>query len=163
MLRRGNAVKGSVPREALLGVLLLAVAGCGSTKAAKGTGGSGEGPGAISQGLCGPGDTTESCCLKTHPGQYARCGVIPPKEPGPGVPPPLLPDASLLEEESEMAAAERRQQYREICLPYYERCIEKGGEGKRGRKHGETRCQQCFDACMTHGFWPLRANRQVCP
>ncbi len=161
MQRRGRAARGGAHPAALLGAVLLALAGCGSTKAAKGTGGAGNGPGSIAQGQCGPGDTTESCCLKTHPGQYQRCGAIPPKQPAPGVPAPLLPDSSLLEEE--MTQAEKRQKHREICQPYYERCIEKGGEHKRGRKHGETRCQQCFDACMNHGFWPARANRQVCP
>lgn len=148
-------------RSTVLCVGLLALAGCGSTKAGKGTGGAGNGTGGIAQGQCGPGDTTESCCLKTHPGQYQRCGAIPPKQPAPGVPAPLLPDASLLEEE--MTQAEKRRKYREVCQSYYERCIELGGEHKRGRKHGETRCQQCFDACMAHGFWPARANRQVCP
>jgi hypothetical protein len=79
------------------------------------------------------------------------------------VPPPVVPDASLLEEESEVPEAEKRRKYAELCLPYYDRCIEKGGEFKPGRKRGETRCQQCFEACKTHGFSPLRANGQVCP
>jgi hypothetical protein len=146
----------------MLGLALLALTGCGSTKAAKGTGGSGEAPSGIAQGQCGPGDTTESCCLKTDPGQYERCGVIPPKEPAPGVPAPLVPDTSPLEE-SELMAAERRRKNSEICQPYYERCIEKGGEYKKGRVYNETRCMQCFDYCRAYGFWPLRIDKKVCP
>ncbi len=162
MPRKGSSGKGGAHRVALLGVVLLALSGCGSTQAARGTGGAGNGPGGIAQGQCGPGDTTESCCLKTHPGQYERCGAIPPKKPAPGVPAPLLPDTSFLEE-SELTEAEKRRKNSGICQPYYERCIEKGGEYKEGRVYNETRCKHCFDYCKAYGFWPHRIDRKVCP
>ncbi len=157
MQRKGSAGRWGAHRAALLGVVLLALAGCSSTKAAKGTGGAGNGPGAIAQGQCGPGDTTESCCLKTHPGQYERCGAIPPKGPAPGVPAPLLPSLP------ELPSEEKRKQHLEICLPYYSHCVDRGGETKKGRVWNETRCKQCFEACKRFGYWPARANNEVCP
>lgn len=153
MNRQGNA-GGGTHRAALLSVVLLALAACGSTKAAKGTGGSGSG---IAQGQCGPGDSTESCCLKTHPGQYEYCGAIPPKKPAPGVPAPLLPSVP------ELPTEDKRKEYLEICLPYYSHCVDRGGASKDGRVWNETRCKQCFEACKRFGYWPARANNKVCP
>lgn len=42
--------------------LLGWVLGCGSVLAIEGF-------------ECNPTDSTESCCLKKHPGQYERCGI----------------------------------------------------------------------------------------
>src|SRR5690349_9213085 len=81
---------------------LVTAAGCSSTQAAyQGTGGSGFAGGAATSGnasvlnadgtaqtrdaiaqaaQCGPTDSTVSCCLKQHPGDYERCGALGPKQ-----------------------------------------------------------------------------------
>jgi hypothetical protein len=147
-------MEGGVHRAALLGVVLLALAGCGSTKAAKGTGGAGNGPGGIAQGQCGPGDTTESCCLKTYPGQYERCGAIAPKNPPkdrPGPPLPPLPSPDV------------QREWNERCEDYYVQCQEGMRAGRWGRKFGESQCQACWDLCRRIGEWPTEANEKPCP
>jgi hypothetical protein len=94
---------------------LVAGMGCSSTQAAyQGTGGSGfadetaeHGPALAQRGdaiaqaaQCCPTDSTVSCCLKQHPGDYERCGVLDPTKaptraptqaPRADPPPPLPP------------------------------------------------------------------------
>jgi hypothetical protein len=111
---------------------------------------------------CHPSESSAECCIKTFPGQYERCGLPAPIESGPKYPPPLVhePEASRLPRlpsEDEKAEWER-----DICRPYYEKCMETGGRHD-GRVYGESQCKACFSACMRYGFWPLRANDKPCP
>lgn len=100
----------------------------------------------------------------SNPGQHERCGATLPTETvqsgyltpeyveSEAVPIPTLPPLE-----------ERERWERDICRPHYAKCIRAGGDGLKGRKWGETQCQACYDACMRHGFWPLRANDKLCP
>src|SRR4051812_29937327 len=75
---------------------------------------------------CQPGDDTETCCLKEHPGAWERCtGTAGPKtqpktQPSPkdqpkpeGRPEPFIPPNPTPEE---------REEWRKRCLDYYARC-----------------------------------------
>jgi hypothetical protein len=124
---------------------------------------------------CLPGDDTETCCLKEHPGQWERCtGHAGPKpkdqpksnpksqpepepksqpEPDPS-PEPFLPRIPTPEEQIE---------WRERCLDHYVRC-KHSAEGERwGRKFDESQCQACWDFCKRSGVWPETANEKPCP
>lgn len=121
-------------------------------------------------GECDSSDSTISCCLKEHPGQYERCAAVAPPTPQ-SQPNRLLPgraEEGLPEAEAvpipELPTAEEKERWRaDICEPHYAKCIRAGGDRIPGRKAGETQCQACFDACMRHGYWPLRANYKSCP
>lgn len=123
MQRRTHGRWWGTYRALLLIASVWGWAGCSSTKAAKGTGGSGD---SIAQGQCGPGDTTESCCLKTNPGQYERCGAIPPRD----RPNPLLP---------RLPTEEERKEWDERCTDHYARCKD-SKEGERPSEANEKPC-----------------------
>lgn len=136
---------------ALLSASLVALSGCGSTKAARGTGGSGNRAGSISQGVeCSPRDSTVSCCLKKHPGEYERCGApAPDKKRRPPLPP--------------LPSPEEQEEWNERCLDHYGRCVEETRGNTWGRKFSESQCQACWDYCKRIGEWPAEANEKPCP
>ncbi len=112
---------------------------------------------ALGKGVeCGPQDSTESCCLKQHPGDYERCAAMPPTAPQPVKRPPPLVRPPEEDEEKKKEEKEKR------CLDYYARCIEEIG-GKPGSVYGTTQCRDCFIYCSRHGFWPARMNQKKCP
>lgn len=119
---------------------------------------------ASGQAECNPADSTVTCCLKQNPGQYERCGATPPTEAS--RPNNLLPGRTESEAAPipELPTDEEKERWRtDICIPRYEKCMNTGGGSIPGRKRGETQCQACYDACMRHGYWPLRANEKPCP
>lgn len=156
---------------------LIGAVGCRSTQAtSQGIGGSGftdgtttrgdaiaQGGDAIAQAVeCGPTDSTVSCCLKQHPGEYERCGAMGPKqapkqapkqtpETGPDVAPPLT---DLSPEETR----EREQK----CREYWNQCIALGGEHEKRGQHGQTVCRSCYQTCKATGSWPDKVNDFVC-
>jgi hypothetical protein len=135
------------------GALLLALSGCAAIE-----------PG----GGCIPGDSSLTCCLKENPGQYERCAVLAGEKPTTLRPPPVLAETPQEGTEEDAAPeaetpAEQKERFRKICLPYYERCIAKGGEHKPGRVWKETQCRACYDSCMRRGYWPHSANGKRCP
>jgi hypothetical protein len=151
---------------------VLGPGGCSSTSAARvgGSSGnlnalapnagafqnSGQQPGAITQnpGECNQTDSTVSCCLKRHPGEYERCGATPPKEPPKDDRPNPYPPPSSLNSDQR---AERRKQ----CLEFYERCND-AGSGP-GFSYGATHCKSCYDECWKTGLWPADVEGQECP
>lgn len=122
-------------------------------------------------GQCDSSDSTSSCCMKKHPGEFERCGAVAPSPRPQSQPNLLLPeqeeDGRTKEEASplpELPSPEEKERWRtDICEPHYVKCIRAGGGRIPGRKAGETQCQACVDACMRHGYWPLRANGKPCP
>ena len=144
-------------RLILFGVLILS--GCVSTSGSGYAGGF-----ALTQAECDQTDSTVTCCLKQNPGQYERCGATPPTEAArPNYLPPGRPESEA-SPIPELPTAEEKERWRtDICEPHYAKCIRAGGDLIPGRKSGETQCQACFDACMRHGYWPLRANHKPCP
>jgi len=152
----------------LIGPVLLGLGGCGSTKAALAGRNSGDlnalapnagaiqsnhQPGAIAQSgvQCTHTDSTVSCCLKRHPGEYERCGAIPPKN----QPNPWLPPSSL--------TPDQRTQRKKRCQEFYERCIALGGEFFPSFSYGSTHCQLCYDECYKTGKWPAEYQGDSCP
>lgn len=138
-------------KAVLLTAGIFVLTGCGTTQAAKGTGGSGD---VIAQGQCQPGDNSETCCIKTFPGQYERCGLKPPRKNRPN---PLLPRIPTPEEKA---------QWDDRCLDHYSRCKDeaRGNKwGNWGRKWGESQCQACWEYCRRIGSWPAEANEKPCP
>lgn len=161
---------------------LVAGMGCSATQAAyQGTGGSGfadgtaeHGPAptqrgdAIAQAApCGPRDSTVSCCLKQHPGDYARCGALEPtnaptkapsrtpkQEPRTDPPPALPPPTS--------AAPPDKRKREQQCREYYHQCIELGGEYEKRGQHGRSICKSCYDTCNAEGYWPPKVNDFEC-
>ena len=166
-------MKGSVARALLLCGALWGVSGCSATQAAHpGAGGSGmagavsevpDAPAksgeAIAQAVeCNQTDSSISCCLKQNPGQYERCGALPPKQAPKRAPkeekgPDKLPPIPTPEERSER---ERK------CRDYYEQCIARGGEYEKRGQHGHTICQSCYRDCRKTGSWPAEVNDFEC-
>lgn len=138
-----------------VGLALLA-SGCVSTSA------SGYGGGfALTQAECNPSDSTVTCCLKQNPGQYERCGAVAPTTTQ-SQPNNLLPGRTESEAAPlpEIPTAEEKQKRRDICMEHYTKC--RSGRHD-GRVWGESQCKACYEACMRHGFWPLRADDKPCP
>jgi hypothetical protein len=170
-------IQDSDARRFVAGTLLLCAglmgtAGCSSTQAAQqGTGGSGFADtsahhgDAIAQAAptqCGPTDSTVSCCLKQHPGEYERCGALDPtrvptrapKQTPRTDPPPLPPPTS--------AAPPDKRKREQQCREYYQQCIALGGEYERRGQHGRTICKSCYDTCNAEGYWPAKVNDFEC-
>ena len=118
---------------------------------------------------CQPGDSTETCCLKEHPGAWERCtGTAGPRtqpksgnqpkpnnQPEPkGNPKPVSPPIPTPEE---------KQRWRESCRDRYAACKEFFAGEKQRRVWGESLCQSCMDLCMRDGQWPDEANDHPCP
>ncbi len=112
---------------------------------------------AAEAGECNSTDSTESCCLKKHPGEYERCGAVSPaheaipRRPPPPPPAPRLPD----DEETE--------EWERLCRGFYASCRQSVGGDAWGRKHGESHCQACYEDCRRYGSWPKKANGKPCP
>ena len=163
----------SVARALLLCLGLWGAAGCSATQAAhQGTGGSGlagavsevgDAPAksgeAIAQTVeCNQTDSSISCCLKQNPGQYARCGALPPKQ-APKQKPKNVPDKlPPLTELSPEEAQEREKK----CRDYWYQCIALGGEYEKRGEHGKTICQSCYLRCKAEGYWPDEVNGFKC-
>lgn len=117
-------------------------------------------------GECNPTDNTVSCCLKEHPGEYERCAAVaPPTQQS--QPSQLLPgrsEAALPEADAapipDLPTLDEKEKWRDICMDHYMKC--RSGRHD-GRVWGESQCKACYEACMRHGFWPLRANEKPCP
>jgi hypothetical protein len=171
MNQHGNPWRSAVG-ALLLCVSLIGPAGCSSTQAAQqGTGGSGftdttaQHGDAIAQAAppqCGPTDSTVSCCLKQHPGEYERCGAMAPrqaptrapKQAPTNEPEPLPPLTDLSPEETR----EREQK----CREYWNQCIALGGEYEKRGEHGKSICQSCYLRCKAEGSWPAKVNGFQC-
>lgn len=166
---------------------LLAGVGCSSTQAAhQGNGGSNSADGAaayvqetgqrgdsIAQATpaqCGPFDSTVSCCLKQHPGEFERCGAIDPgkaptrapkqaprTDPNPYPPPTTDPYSPPTD-----AAPPDRRKRDQQCRVYWNQCIALGGEYEKRGQHGRTICASCYDQCMGLGYWPKEVNDFEC-
>lgn len=108
----------------------------------------------LGEATCDQTDSTVSCCLKQHPGQYEGCGAPPPSPSQPiNIGPPGL--RLSLEEEKE-------EEFRkELCQRYYERCIERAGL-KPNIQYGKSHCLSCKEKCDKQGFWPWSANGKRC-
>jgi hypothetical protein len=101
---------------------------------------------------CNQTDSTLSCCLKMHPGEYERCGATPPIQKPNRLPPP-----------GKIPSTEERTRRRKVCQGYYEECIAKGGEDLEQYTYGHTRCQECYRECEKSGSWPDAVNEHPCP
>ncbi len=97
----------------------------------------------------GPGcASTLDCACKR--GSAAACEQLatvskPPKTPN--VPGPVLPPDALNPGESDEDPRER-------CSAHYVKCVEQGGGHLPGRTKNYSRCVDCMDYCIAHGFWP---------
>jgi hypothetical protein len=161
MQRAGVAapLRPSGPIFLSVGVVLLASA-CASSNASGYAGGFG-----LTQAECTQSDSTVSCCLKQHPGDYERCGAGAPAT-QPARPNYLLPERPESESSPipELPTQEERERWdKDICRPHYAKCIRAGGGSVDGRVWNETQCKACYAACMRYGYWPLRANEKPCP
>ena len=117
---------------------------------------------------CQPGDDTETCCLKEHPGAWERCTGMagPPKtqpknqpkpktQPDPkGNPEPVSPPIPTPEEQRE---------WNKRCQEFYVRCREFVEGDAEWRVYGESQCRSCFILCQRSGEWPAEANEKPCP
>lgn len=111
--------------------------------------------GPIAQNLeCNQTDSTVSCCLKKHPGEYERCGAMAPRQRPPQKPNRLPPLTDLTPEE-----ARARE---EMCREHWDRCIERGGEYERRGQYGQTICRACWQTCKANGVWPDQVNDIPC-
>jgi hypothetical protein len=152
------AARGQPYHPAVLPLLLGFLAtGCASTSAS-------QYPSRFELGdvKCHPSESSAECCIKTFPGQYERCGLPRPPEPGPNYLPPLGGGSQAAPLPRLPTQEEREEWDRDICRPRYEKCMETGGRHD-GRVYGESQCRACFSACMRYGYWPLRANEKPCP
>jgi len=113
---------------------------------------------------CNQSDTTIQCCLKQNPGQYERCGALPPDPKPEPVRRPVPPVNVPVEQPDEDPPHETK----ERCSHAYAKCIDLGGGKLPGRVAGQSRCSSCLDYCLANGFWPLAiyswtGQRMSCP
>ncbi len=147
--RAGNV---STPLMAAILAVMLG-SGCASTGAYRYN----SGAFALTGAECNQTDSTVTCCLKQHPGQYELCGATPPAQSELiNVGPPGLGSLETAEQ------GESRDEKRKRCLPDYVACVDKIGL-KPGSVSGTTQCKDCYDYCERHGFWPLSMNKKPCP
>jgi hypothetical protein len=168
-------------RSALCALTLIGVVlgpgGCSSTNATHVRGSSGnlnalapnagtiqggsQEQGAIAQSgvECNQTDSTVSCCLKKHPGEYERCGATPPTQ-RPNDPNRLPPPGTF---EDKSADAKERARRKELCGDHYARCILQGGEDIERGQWGSTQCQSCYEECKKLGYWPATWDDKPCP
>lgn len=95
---------------------------------------------------CNQGDSTVQCCLKQNPGQYERCGAVPPdpkQEPrGPQLPPihPDPPEKPAPDDEG----------WRDQCINLYVRCKQDNWRAIQGWS-----CYECLRNCQGQKEWPF--------
>jgi hypothetical protein len=150
----GLGSSGSSFGRLMAAILTMVLAsGCASTDAYR----YGSGAFALNGAECNQTDSTVTCCLKQNPGQYERCGATPPAQSEPiNVGPPGLGSLEAAEQ------GESKDEKRKRCLPDYVACIDKIGL-KPGSLSGTSQCQDCYNYCERHGFWPLSMNQKPCP
>jgi hypothetical protein len=147
-----GSVNVSIPFMAAISAVMLA-SGCASTAAYR----YGSDSFALNGAECNQTDSTVTCCLKQHPGQYELCGAMPPAQSELiNVGPPGLKSLEAADQ------GESKDERRKRCLPDYVACVDKIGL-KPGNVSGTTQCKDCYDYCERHGFWPLRMNTKPCP
>jgi hypothetical protein len=129
---------------------------------------------------CQPGDDTETCCLKEHPGAWERCtgkpgptpkGPTKPDQPKPKSQPKPKPKPKNQPEPEKspqpfappIPTEEQKTEWRDRCLEHYVRCkhTEKGEEW--GRVFDESQCKACWELCKRTGVWPDETNGKPCP
>lgn len=173
MTQDGHPWRSAVGTLSLCAVL-LGPAGCSSTQAAQqGKGGSGFADttahhgNAIEQAApteCGPTDSSITCCLKQHPGEWERCGAMPPQEAPTQAPkqaPRTEPEPEPVPPSTDVAPPNRRKREQQ-CREYYLQCISLGGEYEKRGQHGRSVCQSCYDTCKAEGSWPAHVNEFEC-
>jgi len=95
---------------------------------------------------CGQHDSTVQCCLKQNPGQYERCGALPPEpKPDPKNPrvPPIDPAPPKEPEPDDEG-------WRDQCIDLYVRCKQRGWGAVR-----EWNCHECLRNCQGQREWPF--------
>lgn len=143
----GGASRGK-RRAARCGVLLFLLVGTGCSL----------------NGLeCQPGDDTETCCLKEHPGAWERCtGTAGPKtRPKPKSPPEPKENPGPVS--PPIPAPEQQREWNKRCQDYYVRCRDFVEGDAQWRVYGESQCRSCFILCQRSGVWPAEANEKPCP
>src|SRR5205814_5894128 len=113
---------------------------------------------------CNQSDTTIQCCLKQNPGEYERCGALPPDP----KPEPKQPPAPPINAPVGWPSEDPPKDTKDRCSLAYEKCIELGGGSRPGRVAGQSRCSSCLDYCLANGFWPQaiyswNGQRLPCP
>ena len=110
----GRAGNVSTPFIAAILAVVLA-SGCASTDAYR----YGSGAFALTGAECDQTDSTVTCCLKQHPGQYERCGATTPAQSETiNVGPPGLDPLEAA------GHGESKDEKRKRCLPDYVACID---------------------------------------
>ncbi len=107
---------------------------------------------------CNQTDSTVSCCLKRHPGEYERCGAMAPKQP-PKPPPKEKP--TRLPPLTDLTPEEARER-EEMCRDIYYRCLDLGGAYEKRGMYGKSICQSCWQRCKAEGYWPQEVNDFPC-
>jgi hypothetical protein len=87
-------------------------------------------------GVCGPMDTTLSCCVKSHPFDPAHCGATSEEA------------AAIFTVAAAIAYAETVESpaWKQACIDAYVQCIEQKWTG---------RCYDCLRYCEGQRKWPL--------
>ncbi|WP_375760944.1 hypothetical protein [Corallococcus exercitus] len=89
----------------------------------------------LAQAQCGPNDSSISCCVKTHPGNPARCGAT-----------DLEAEDILLFARAAEELSRDLPEWKRICLETYVQCQE---------DHWTGSCYDCFRYCEgQRGEWP---------
>ncbi|NOJ94739.1 hypothetical protein HMI51_17605 [Corallococcus coralloides] len=120
----------------LVAALALVGAGCGGGAHARASAAE---PSAtavyLAQAQCGPQDSTISCCVKTHPGNPARCGAT-----------ELEAEDILLFARAAEELSRDLPEWKRACLETYVQCQEDRWSGS---------CYDCFRYCEgQQGDWP---------
>ncbi len=87
-------------------------------------------------GVCGPMDTTQSCCVKSHPFDPGFCGATPQEAAA------IFTAAAALT----YAATAEVEPWKQVCIDAYVQCIQQKWTG---------RCYDCLRYCEGQREWPL--------
>ncbi|NOK20382.1 hypothetical protein HMI50_25505 [Corallococcus carmarthensis] len=120
----------------VVATLVLAVAGCSGSEHARASDTQPSTPAVyLAQAQCGPNDSSISCCVKTHPGNPARCGAT-----------DLEAEDILLFARAEEELSRDLPEWKRACLETYVQCQE---------DHWMGSCYDCFRYCEgQRGEWP---------
>lgn len=92
---------------------------------------------------CGPNDSTVSCCIKQHPGDFERCGATAP-------PKPDVEDAVRAAQAASESAKDEEvdpdEGYRDHCIDMYVLCQLRKWSGN---------CHDCLRYCQGQKQWPF--------
>ena len=90
-------------------------------------------------------ESTVSCCLREHPGEYERCGAVAPSQPE-TAPIEAIKTPSDVIQATDAATEEDDDGWRDQCIDLYVACKQRKWTGN---------CHDCLRWCQGQKEWPF--------